>query len=99
MYVGNLTEECDEAILWELFAQVGRVVRVSMPRDKVLQRHQNYGFASPPRSLNMIPYPAHFYGARTAPVAKHGSHLSKVELTSFSHLLKGRNVAAARLPN
>ena len=44
MYVGNLTEECNEALLWELFAQVGRVVRVSMPKDKVLQRHQNYGF-------------------------------------------------------
>ena len=30
VYVGNLTEECNEALLWELFAQVGRVVRVSM---------------------------------------------------------------------
>ena len=44
VYVGNLSEQCSEALLWELFAQAGRVVRVSMPKDKVLQRHQNYGF-------------------------------------------------------
>ena len=44
VYVGNLSEECSEALLWELFAQVGRVVRVSMPKDKVLQKHLQYGF-------------------------------------------------------
>ena len=32
VYVGNLSEQCTEALLWELFAQAGRVVRVSMPK-------------------------------------------------------------------
>ena len=44
VYVGNLDERVDDALLWELFTQVGRVVRVYMPKDKVLQKHKNIGF-------------------------------------------------------
>ena len=44
IWVGNLAEEVTEPLLLELFTQMGRVVRVNMPRDKVLDRHQRYAF-------------------------------------------------------
>ncbi|CAE7842248.1 Sf3b4 [Symbiodinium sp. KB8] len=43
-YVGNLDEKVNEEILWELFLQVGPVVHVHMPKDKVSNTHQGYGF-------------------------------------------------------
>ena len=49
LYVGGLDERVDEELLWELFLQVGidrhsrlqfgPVVYVSMPKDKVLNKH------------------------------------------------------------
>ena len=49
LYVGGLDERVDEELLWELFLQVGidwccafqfgPVVSVSMPKDKVLNKH------------------------------------------------------------
>lgn len=44
MYVGNLDERVNEAILWELFVQAGPVVHVHIPRDRISQLHQGYGF-------------------------------------------------------
>nr|KAG5688883.1 hypothetical protein BaRGS_016451 [Batillaria attramentaria] len=44
VYVGGLDEKVTEAILWELFLQAGPVVNVHMPKDRVTQAHQGYGF-------------------------------------------------------
>jgi splicing factor 3B subunit 4 len=44
IYVGNLHDQVDEELLWELFTQVGRVVKVYMPKDRVLNKHKNMGF-------------------------------------------------------
>jgi splicing factor 3B subunit 4 len=44
VYVGGLDEKVSEAILWELFVQAGPVVNVHMPKDRITQNHQSYGF-------------------------------------------------------
>lgn len=44
LYVGGLDDQCTEAILWELFTQVGQVVNVHMPKDRITGNHQGYGF-------------------------------------------------------
>ncbi|ESO97100.1 hypothetical protein LOTGIDRAFT_201929 [Lottia gigantea] len=44
VYVGGLDDKVTEAILWELFLQAGPVVNVHMPKDRVTQTHQGYGF-------------------------------------------------------
>lgn len=44
IYVGNLDEKVTEAILWELMVQVGPVVHVYIPRDRINQTHQGFGF-------------------------------------------------------
>ncbi|XP_064642233.1 splicing factor 3B subunit 4-like [Lineus longissimus] len=44
VYVGGLDEKVSEAILWELFLQAGPVVNVHMPKDRITQSHQGYGF-------------------------------------------------------
>lgn len=44
VYVGNLDAACSENLLLELFVQVGRVKSVYMPKDKVTQAHNGYGF-------------------------------------------------------
>eukprot|EP00339_Tiarina_fusa_P006200 CAMPEP_0117003900 /NCGR_PEP_ID=MMETSP0472-20121206/5069_1 /TAXON_ID=693140 ORGANISM="Tiarina fusus, Strain LIS" /NCGR_SAMPLE_ID=MMETSP0472 /ASSEMBLY_ACC=CAM_ASM_000603 /LENGTH=270 /DNA_ID=CAMNT_0004704709 /DNA_START=266 /DNA_END=1074 /DNA_ORIENTATION=- len=44
VYVGNLEASCTESLLLELFVQVGRVKSVYMPKDKVTQAHNGYGF-------------------------------------------------------
>ncbi|KAJ8021678.1 Splicing factor 3B subunit 4 [Holothuria leucospilota] len=44
VYVGGLDEKVTEAILWELFLQAGPVVNTHMPKDRVTQMHQGYGF-------------------------------------------------------
>jgi splicing factor 3B subunit 4 len=43
-YVGNLDPQCTEDILLELFSQVGRVQSIHMPKDKLTQQHNGYGF-------------------------------------------------------
>lgn len=43
-YVGNLDPACTEQMLMELFTQVGRVQSIHMPKDKVTQTHNGYGF-------------------------------------------------------
>lgn len=44
IYVGGLDEKVTETLLWELFVQAGPVVNVHMPKDRVTQLHQGYGF-------------------------------------------------------
>ena len=44
IYVGNITEACNEELLWELFVQVGPVVNVHIPKDKVTGAHTGFGF-------------------------------------------------------
>ena len=44
VYVGNLDASCDEDLLTELFVQVGRVRSVYMPKDKLTNQHNGYGF-------------------------------------------------------
>ena len=43
-YVGNLDPACDESLLVELFTQIGRVLSVHMPKDKLTNSHNGYGF-------------------------------------------------------
>jgi len=44
VYVGNLHDSCTEELLTELFAQVGRVHSVYVPKDKITGTHNGYGF-------------------------------------------------------
>lgn len=44
LYVGGLDEKVDDDLLWELFVQVGPLVSIHMPTDKVSGRHQGYAF-------------------------------------------------------
>jgi splicing factor 3B subunit 4 len=44
IYVGGLDEKVSDPILWELFLQAGPVVNVHMPKDRITQSHQGYGF-------------------------------------------------------
>ena len=44
LYVGNLDERVNEALLWELFVQVGIVKHVFIPKDRVTSAHQGYAF-------------------------------------------------------
>ncbi|KAG0592764.1 hypothetical protein KC19_1G279200 [Ceratodon purpureus] len=43
-YVGNLDSQVSEELLWELFVQAGPVVNVYVPKDRVTNLHQGYGF-------------------------------------------------------
>eukprot|EP00967_Tisochrysis_lutea_P135956 scaffold241934_cov24-Tisochrysis_lutea.AAC.1 len=43
-YVGDLDSQVDEALLWELCVQVGPVVNVHVPKDKLTQMHMGFGF-------------------------------------------------------
>ncbi len=44
LYVGNLDPQVDEGLLYELFLQFAPLRSVYIPKDRVLQRHQGYGF-------------------------------------------------------
>ena len=44
IYVGHLDEQVTDALLYELFTQVGRVLRIHMPKDKVLNKHRGMAF-------------------------------------------------------
>ena len=44
LYVGNLDERGTDALVWELMLQAGPVVNVHLPKDRVTQTHQGYGF-------------------------------------------------------
>ena len=44
IYIGNLDERVTDALVWELFLQSGRIANVHLPKDRVTQSHQGYGF-------------------------------------------------------
>ncbi|KAJ2161463.1 Splicing factor 3B subunit 4 [Coemansia sp. RSA 552] len=44
VYVGNLDERVADSVLWELMVQAGPVVRVHVPKDRVTQSGQGFGF-------------------------------------------------------
>lgn len=44
LYVSEISEHVTEEILWELFMQCGPVVFVNIPRDRVTNRMNGYGF-------------------------------------------------------
>lgn len=44
VYVGNVEERVTDALMWELFMQMGPVINVHLPKDRVSQIHQGYGF-------------------------------------------------------
>lgn len=44
LYVGNLDPQVSEVLLYELFIQVGPVRLLYLPKDRILQAHQGYGF-------------------------------------------------------
>ena len=40
VYVGNIDERATEPLIWELFLQVGPVVNVFLPKDRISGAHQ-----------------------------------------------------------
>ncbi|KAI8915098.1 hypothetical protein BC831DRAFT_487650 [Entophlyctis helioformis] len=44
VYVGNIDDRATDALVWELFLQAGPVVNVYLPKDRVTQMAQGYGF-------------------------------------------------------
>ncbi|MBE7180108.1 MAG: hypothetical protein INR71_02685, partial [Terriglobus roseus] len=44
VYIGNLDERVTDALVWELMLQAGRIVNVHLPKDRVTQTQQGYGF-------------------------------------------------------
>ncbi|KAI9826806.1 MAG: hypothetical protein M1832_005744 [Thelocarpon impressellum] len=44
VYIGNLDERVTDSLVWELMLQAGRIVNVHLPKDRVSQSHQGYGF-------------------------------------------------------
>jgi splicing factor 3B subunit 4 len=43
-YIANLDQQVDEELLWELFIQVGPVINVYIPKDRITSTHSGYGF-------------------------------------------------------
>ncbi len=43
-YVGNLDERASDVLVWELMLQAGPVSHVHLPKDRISQSHQGYGF-------------------------------------------------------
>jgi RNA recognition motif-containing protein len=59
IYVGNLTANVSEELLWELFLQSGPVVNVHIPKDKVTNVHQvKMCIPFAPRSAECDTYPS-----------------------------------------
>lgn len=44
-YVGNIDERATDALMWELMTQAGPLVNLHLPKDRITQSHQGYGFA------------------------------------------------------
>lgn len=45
LYIGNLAPEVDEPLLFDLIAQLAPLASVRMPKHKIKQTSQGYGFA------------------------------------------------------
>ena len=44
LYIGNLAEQTTDSLIWELMLQAGPIINVHLPKDRVTQTHQGYGF-------------------------------------------------------
>jgi splicing factor 3B subunit 4 len=44
VYIGNLDERVTDQLVWELMLQAGRIQNVHLPKDRVTQIHQGFGF-------------------------------------------------------
>lgn len=44
VYIGNIDEEATEELIYELMIQAGPVVSINLPKDRVNQVHQGFGF-------------------------------------------------------
>mmetsp|Transcript_17831 Transcript_17831/g.34733 ORF Transcript_17831/g.34733 Transcript_17831/m.34733 type:complete len:256 (-) Transcript_17831:161-928(-) len=44
IYVGNLDPKVDEELLFEIMVQTSPVANIHLPRDKITNTHQGYGF-------------------------------------------------------
>ena len=44
VYIGNIDEEATEELIYELMMQAGPVVSINLPKDRVNQVHQGFGF-------------------------------------------------------
>ena len=44
LYIGNLDERTTDSLIWELMLQAGPIINVHLPKDRVTQIHQGYGF-------------------------------------------------------
>mmetsp|Transcript_6183 Transcript_6183/g.17665 ORF Transcript_6183/g.17665 Transcript_6183/m.17665 type:complete len:255 (-) Transcript_6183:13-777(-) len=44
IYVGNLDPKIDDEVLLELMVQAGPVANIHLPKDKITNTHQGYGF-------------------------------------------------------
>ncbi|KAJ1669621.1 Spliceosome-associated protein 49 [Coemansia sp. RSA 25] len=44
VYIGNLDDRVTDELIWELMVQAGPVVNVHLPKDRVTQSTQGYGF-------------------------------------------------------
>ncbi|KAL0480798.1 splicing factor 3B subunit 4 [Acrasis kona] len=43
-YVGNIDQQVNDEILWELFLQIGPIANVYIPKDRITNTHSGYGF-------------------------------------------------------
>ena len=46
IYIGGIDENVMDSLIWELMLQVGPVVSVHLPKDRVSQTHQDTVFVS-----------------------------------------------------
>lgn len=44
MYIGNIDERADPPTIYEIMLQMGPIHNIHMPRDRVTQSHQGFGF-------------------------------------------------------
>ncbi|KAJ1946093.1 Spliceosome-associated protein 49, partial [Linderina macrospora] len=44
VYIGNLDDRVTDELIWELMTQAGPVTNVHLPKDRVTQSTQGYGF-------------------------------------------------------
>ncbi|KAJ2558879.1 Spliceosome-associated protein 49 [Coemansia sp. RSA 1933] len=44
IYIGNLDDRVTDELVWELMVQAGPVVNVHLPKDRITQSSQGYGF-------------------------------------------------------
>ncbi|XP_024016602.1 splicing factor 3B subunit 4 [Eutrema salsugineum] len=73
VYVRNLDPQISEELLWELFRQAGPVVNVYVPKDRVTNLQQSYGFVEFRREEDAD------YAVKVLNMIKLGGHLINVK--------------------